>query len=86
MLSLFTRGYFSSFSDRCYPAHITPVLKVDLTRIMKEMKLIDLEVIYSNRGRIPKTKIDWQTILPFLKGRLFSDNFIMIGKKPDEKK
>ena len=82
IISLLFRGHFSAFTDHSYPAHITPVIQTDLRRMLIEAGLIFDKVIQSNQGRIPGTNLHWQSIFPFLKGKLFSDNYIMLARKP----
>ena len=81
-LSLLGRGHFSAFADACYPAHITPVLRIDLLRILNETGFDRSEVIWTDSGRMPRSDRHWQTISRRLfKGRLFSDNFLAKGIK-----
>lgn len=39
LLSLTTRGSFAAFGESSYPAHITPVLRIDLARVVDEAGL-----------------------------------------------
>ncbi len=80
LISLALRGYPSAFADACYPAHITPVLLVDLKRMMAEAGFSDIQTHWSKRGRIPGTKWHWQG-LGLGSGRRISDNVIVVGKK-----
>jgi SAM-dependent methyltransferase len=84
LLSFAARGYFAAFGPQSYPAHITPILLIDLQRMVAEIGLHDGDVRYSDQGAIPRlTSIQWQT-LPFsnLKGRRFSDNLLFACRKP----
>ena len=82
LLSLFLRGYFSAFAPDCYPAHITPVLQIDLERILKELQFKNISTLYTNEGRLPGSSLHWQTIgKPFFQGKWFSDNYMMMGQK-----
>jgi SAM-dependent methyltransferase len=80
-VSLCLRNVFPAFTERpgSYPAHITALLEIDLLRIAKECKLEDVEPIYTDQGRIPLTSRHWPSVL---KGRAFSDNMGIIGRKP----
>ena len=84
ILSLTFRGHFLEFGPRSYPSHITPLLAIDIKRVLDEAGFIDIKIGYSNYGKIPKLKsLSWQDIsLGFLKGRLFSDNLVASAIKP----
>ncbi|WP_080236615.1 class I SAM-dependent methyltransferase [Spirosoma rigui] len=81
--SLFSRlnflltGQHRWFQDSCYPAHITPILEVDLLRILRENGLITVGLYYSNEETIPKLNytLNW-------KGKLYSKNFGVLFRKP----
>lgn len=77
-ISYFIRGYFPAFCEHDYvgSGHITPVTTLDFHRISKEVGFKEIEEEFSLPGRIPSLKIHWQTLLPFLKGRLWSDCFL----------
>jgi SAM-dependent methyltransferase len=81
-LTLLLKNEFNAFQEApgLYPAHITALLEIDLIRITKECGLKQTIINYSNQGRIPFSSKSWQSFLA-LKGRLFSDNLICIGKK-----
>ena len=82
-LSLVVRGQFSAFADANYPAHITPVLRIDLLRIFNETGFDRTEVTWTNSGRMPKLNVQWQGISRRLfRGRLFSDNYLVRGIRP----
>ncbi|MBH48538.1 MAG: hypothetical protein CME71_10260 [Halobacteriovorax sp.] len=82
LLSFFKRGYFSAFSPRDYPAHITPITEYQLRQIVSEHSELEvLAVHYFKNGRIPGTRFKWRSIFPFLKGKRFADNFAIIIKK-----
>ena len=80
LISLAIRGYPSAFADANYPAHITPVLFVDLKRMLLEAGLTDVQSHWSKRGRIPGTPFHWQS-LGLGTGRRISDNLIVTAKK-----
>jgi 2-polyprenyl-3-methyl-5-hydroxy-6-metoxy-1,4-benzoquinol methylase len=75
-------GHFAAFLGASYPAHITALLRKDLERICTETGFGNPRFAFSGEGRIPKlTRWRWQKFLPFLRGKLFSDNFGMFVKK-----
>jgi SAM-dependent methyltransferase len=80
-LTLLLKNRFNAFTDRDYPAHITALLETDLRRIAAECGLTDIQVSYTNSGRIPGCPYNWPSVLG-LRGQLFSDNLLMSGVKP----
>lgn len=76
-------GHFTQFLGSCYPAHITALLRLDLTRLCSEVGFDVPCFSYSNLGGIPKLpRIRWQSVsFGVLKGRLFSDNVAMVTRK-----
>lgn len=83
ILSFIVRGHFVDFLDSSYPAHITPVLTLDLKRIVWECGLEIIRLEYSGRGAIPGlTKWNWQQISgSLLKGKRFSDHVLLVARK-----
>lgn len=83
LLALTVRGHFVDFSDSCYPAHITALLKKDMERICHEIGFNSIEFSYSNSGSIPKLpKYRWQDIsFRLLRGKRFSDNIFLTAIK-----
>jgi 2-polyprenyl-3-methyl-5-hydroxy-6-metoxy-1,4-benzoquinol methylase len=81
-LTLVFKNQFNAFQETpgCYPAHITALLEIDLIRIAAESQLADIEIYYTNHGRIPGGEKTWPNSLG-LKGRMFSDNIIVTAKK-----
>lgn len=80
-LTLILRNQFNAFQEApgLYPAHITALLEIDLIRISTECKLKDIQIHYSNCGRIPYTPCHWSEYWGF-HGRAFSDNILCIGR------
>ncbi len=78
-LTLILKNQFNAFQEApgLYPAHITALLEIDLIRIFTECGLSDIQIFYSNQGRIPFTSKNWHT---FSQGQAFSDNLLCIGK------
>jgi 2-polyprenyl-3-methyl-5-hydroxy-6-metoxy-1,4-benzoquinol methylase len=84
LIALCFRGHFVAFGDRSYPAHITALLRRDLTRILKEAGFVPPKFLYTNDGGIPRfPKVTWQTISGgLLRGVRFSDNLLAVARKP----
>jgi 2-polyprenyl-3-methyl-5-hydroxy-6-metoxy-1,4-benzoquinol methylase len=81
--ALLFAGHFAYFSDNCYPAHITALVRKDFERIAKEAGFGPVTFDFSNLGGIPKApNVKWQSVLPFFKGRWFSDNIAVVCIKP----
>lgn len=82
LLSLVVKHRFGAFQDVHYPAHRTALLEVDLRRIAAECRLTDVEIAYSQEGRIPLTPWQYPGFLARLFPRALSDNLLLIGRKP----
>ncbi len=82
-LTFVFKNQFNAFQEApgLYPAHITALLELDLIRIATECKLINIQIHYSNYGRMPFTPWHWSKRLGF-HGRAFSDNILCVGMKP----
>ena len=82
LASLAFRGYPSAFAPACYPAHISPLLEIDLRRILKENSFINARTIFSGQGRMPAMDLEWRKLLgPLARGKRFSDNYFITAKK-----
>lgn len=83
LVALLLRGHFVAFSDSCYPAHITALLRKDIEHILIEAGFSVPQFVFSNVGRIPKLpELHWQTISAgLLKGVRYSDNVLAIANK-----
>jgi 2-polyprenyl-3-methyl-5-hydroxy-6-metoxy-1,4-benzoquinol methylase len=81
---LIAAGHFTQFLGNCYPAHITALLRLDLTRMCQEVGFGPPRFLYTDAGTIPKLPaISWQSIsFGLLRGRLFSDNIAMVTRSP----
>jgi len=75
-LCFLIRSQHQQFQDACYPAHITAVLPKDFERISFELGQPDFFFSYTSLTRIPGTKMNFQEIVPWAKGRPFSDNIL----------
>jgi 2-polyprenyl-3-methyl-5-hydroxy-6-metoxy-1,4-benzoquinol methylase len=84
VVALLVRGHFVFFSDSCYPAHITALLRKDFTRIFQEADFPAPQFHFSGHGGIPgKPVVSWQRIsFGLLRGLRFSDILLAIAKKP----
>lgn len=83
VLSYLFRGHFVDFTNKSYPAHITALNKLDLSRIFIEAGFKEITFFYSKRGCLPSfTKISWQQIsFGLLTGKMFSDNIFLTASK-----
>jgi 2-polyprenyl-3-methyl-5-hydroxy-6-metoxy-1,4-benzoquinol methylase len=84
LLALLFRGHYVAFSDSCYPAHITALLRQDLRRIFREAGFCEPEFYFNDQGGIPgMPSLTWQTFsLGLLRGLRFSDNIVVVAQKP----
>ena len=84
LAALLARGHYVAFSDSCYPAHITALLRKDFMRICEEVGLLPPEFYFSGVGGIPgKPSISWQRVsFGLLRGLRFSDNVVAVARKP----
>jgi 2-polyprenyl-3-methyl-5-hydroxy-6-metoxy-1,4-benzoquinol methylase len=82
-VGLMIGGHFVQFLGACYPAHITALLRLDLTRLCQEAGLLRPTFRFTNSGGIPKLPtVSWQTVsCGLLRGRLFSDNVAMVTRR-----
>jgi 2-polyprenyl-3-methyl-5-hydroxy-6-metoxy-1,4-benzoquinol methylase len=83
LLSLIVRGHYAAFADENYPAHISPLLKTDLRRILLEARFEKPEFTFTDNGSIPHfTNITWQAAsFGKLRGRRFSDNLVCTARR-----
>lgn len=84
VVSLVFDGHFAAFRGKSYPAHITALLGLDLKRIATEAGWIDIRLVPSDSGAIPKlTRITWQSVsFGLLRGKRWSDNLALVAKAP----
>jgi 2-polyprenyl-3-methyl-5-hydroxy-6-metoxy-1,4-benzoquinol methylase len=82
LLTLLLKGRFSAFQDVHYPAHLTALLEIDLHRIASESGLTDVSTLFSLTGRVALTPWHYPRLLARLFPSAFSDNVLLIGKKP----
>jgi 2-polyprenyl-3-methyl-5-hydroxy-6-metoxy-1,4-benzoquinol methylase len=83
LLSLLVRGHYVDFLDSSYPAHISAVLRLDLTRMCAESGFEPPSFFYTNVGSLPAAPhVTWQQISAgLLRGRSFSDTLGMTTRK-----
>lgn len=83
LIALLLRGHFVYFSDTCYPAHITALVRKDIERILTEAGFSLPQFIFTNIGGIPKIpQLHWQTVSGgLLRGLRYSDNLLAIAKR-----
>lgn len=81
-LTFILKNQFNAFQEApgLYPAHITALLEIDLIRIFTESGLTNIQINYSNCGRMPFTPWHWPKSLG-LGDRSFSDNILCMGQK-----
>ena len=82
LLTLVFKRRFAHFQDAHYPAHLTALLEVDLRRIASECGLVEVEIVYTLRGRIVLTPLHYPRALARLAPRLCSDNLVLVGRRP----
>lgn len=81
-LNLMFRGHFAAFQGAEYPAHITALLRLDLSRICSEAGFSEPSFFYVDYGWMPITRTTWQRFsFNLLRGRLFSDTVGIIANK-----
>lgn len=83
LLALVMRGHFLPFTEPWYPAHITALTAEDVRRVLREAGFVDVEVGYTDHGRMPKLALTWQAAsLGLLRGRRYSDNLVAVARVP----
>ncbi len=81
MLSLFARGHHSAFTGKSYPAHITPLTRVDIERVLTEAGFSTPQVSWSGFGLVPMSSLSWQQLSAgMLGGMRFSDNTVAFAR------
>ena len=83
--SLVLRGHFVDFLDGSYPAHITALVRKDFERIAAEAGFERPRFLYTDDGGVPRfPTMTWQTVsFGLLRGRLFSDNMLVLTQRDD---
>jgi SAM-dependent methyltransferase len=83
-MTLVLKNEFNAYRSSSYPAHLTALLEADLRRIGGERGWLDVAVAYTGNGRIPETARHWPRSLSRSVPRTFSDNVLVIGRKPSD--
>ncbi len=81
LLTLIVKHRFSYFQDVHYPAHLTALLEVDLTRMAAECGLTDSTIEYTLSGRVPFTGRHYPKFLSNVFPRALSDNVLLAARK-----
>jgi 2-polyprenyl-3-methyl-5-hydroxy-6-metoxy-1,4-benzoquinol methylase len=84
LLTLVTKGRFNAFQEADYPAHRTALLDVDLARIAAECGLTDIEIRFTQRGRVPLSAWQYPAWLSRRFPRALSDNVLMAARRPPQ--
>lgn len=84
LISLLTKQQFMGFRDGDYPAHITPILEVDLRRMASEVGLENVEVVYSRDARVPLTRRAYPRVVARVFPRACSDIIFLLGRRSAE--
>jgi 2-polyprenyl-3-methyl-5-hydroxy-6-metoxy-1,4-benzoquinol methylase len=82
ILSLVLKGCFAAFNDQSYPAHITPLVRLDIRRLLLEAGFEEPTFVFTDSGSVPKRGgITWQQIsFGLLRGMRFSDNLVALSR------
>lgn len=74
------KSRFPNFSEYEYRevGHITPITELDLRRMAQEVEFSQVAFYYPISGRIPKTTASWNSVFPFLHGKLYADTLFAI--------
>jgi 2-polyprenyl-3-methyl-5-hydroxy-6-metoxy-1,4-benzoquinol methylase len=80
LATLVVKHRFSYFQDVHYPAHLTALLEVDLTRMAAECGLTDSTIEYTLSGRIPFTGRHYPKFLSKFFPRALSDNVLVAAR------
>lgn len=82
LVTLLVKQRFSAFQDVHYPTHRTALLACDLTRAVTAAGLDLVEVDYTGHGRLPLTAWHYPRWLATCAPRWFSDNLVVVAKRP----
>ncbi len=78
LLCFIARGYHCAFGARNRPAHKLALGVYDLSYLLREsIPTAKLDLEYIPNGLIPGSKTKWTQVMPILKGKRFSDNYII---------
>jgi 2-polyprenyl-3-methyl-5-hydroxy-6-metoxy-1,4-benzoquinol methylase len=84
IVALVVRGHFVAFGDTAYPAHITALTRLDLSRALAEAGFVQISFSFTETGGIPGAPSrTWQSVLGrAAHGVRFSDNVLVTARKP----
>lgn len=82
LATLICKKRFNAFQQAHYPAHLTALLESDLKNMAAEQQWQEAEIEYSGHGRIVFTAWHLPRLVSRNLPRLFSDNILLIAKKP----
>jgi 2-polyprenyl-3-methyl-5-hydroxy-6-metoxy-1,4-benzoquinol methylase len=82
LATLVLKKQFNAFQQANYPAHITALLEIDLSRMAAECGWQDVSITYSRQGRIILTRWHYPRFISRILPRACSDNVLLIGRKP----
>ena len=80
-LCLALRGYFVAFGPSSYPVHRTALLPIDLVRLSREHGFGGEAVVFSGRGRVPRTPLHYPRLVSRLVPRGCSDNVLVVARR-----
>jgi 2-polyprenyl-3-methyl-5-hydroxy-6-metoxy-1,4-benzoquinol methylase len=81
LLLLVRRGRFAYFQDADYPAHISPILEIDLERMATEAGLSSIALHYTREGQNVLTRRPYSRFLSSRFPRACSDFVLLVGRK-----
>ena len=83
LAALVLRGHFVDFLEGSYPSHITALVRKDFERIATEEGFDRPHFFYTDDGGIPRLPtVKWQRLsFGLLRGRLFSDNILVLTQR-----
>ena len=81
LATLAVKQRFSAFQDAAYPAHRTALLEIDLRRMAADCELVDVDVRYTESGRLPLMSAHYPASLSRMFPRALSDNVMLIGRR-----
>jgi 2-polyprenyl-3-methyl-5-hydroxy-6-metoxy-1,4-benzoquinol methylase len=83
LASLIVRGHHVAFLDESYPAHLTALVRRDIERLCQEAGFEPPRFAFTDSGAVPRwTSVTWQSLsMGLLRGRLFSDNMVVVTRR-----
>jgi 2-polyprenyl-3-methyl-5-hydroxy-6-metoxy-1,4-benzoquinol methylase len=81
LMTLVLFGEWRLFRDSGYPFMISPILEVDMRRMVQEVELTELSFFYSGRARLPFSNRYFPLVLGKWFPRCFSDHVGIIARR-----